>query len=60
MTTVFGVLLIAGVVLAGTVSVFLICDALSACIRAADALERIANALEDDEEMEVSDDEFIR
>ena len=57
MATIFGALFIAVVAIVAFAAMSLIHDALNSCIRAADALERIADALEDDEEMEVSDDE---
>ena len=57
MATFFGVLFIAVVAIGAFAATSLIYDVLNLCIRAADALERIADALEDDEETEVSDDE---
>ena len=57
MATIFGVLFIAAVVFVVFVGVSLICDALNSCIRAADALERIADALEADEETGGADNE---
>lgn len=57
MATFFGVLLVAVVAITVFAAASLIYDVLNSCIRAADALERIADALEDDEETEVSDDE---
>ena len=55
MATVLGALFIVLFVLAVFVGVSLLWDALNSCIRAANALERIANALEDDEEAEGSE-----
>lgn len=57
MATFFGVLIVAAFSLVAFAATSLIYDALNSCIRAADVLERIADALEDDEETEVSDDE---
>ncbi len=54
----FGALFIVVVAIVAFSAASLIDDALNSCIRAADALERIADALEDDEETEVSDDEY--
>ena len=50
MAIIFGVLFIAAVVFVVFICVSLIYDALNSCIRVADALERIADALEADEE----------
>lgn len=57
MAIIFGVLFIAAVVLVVFIGVSLIYDALNSCIRAADALDRIANALEADEETGGADNE---
>ena len=58
MATFFGVLFVAVVAIVAFAATALIHDALNSCIRAADALERIADALEDDEDTEISDDEY--
>ena len=52
MATVLGALFIVLVALAAFIGASLLWDALNLCIRVANALERIANALEDDEEAE--------
>ncbi len=57
MAIIFGVLFIAAVVFVVFIGVSLIYDALNSCIRVADALDRIANALEADEETGGADDE---
>ena len=57
MATFFGVLFIAAVALIAFAATSLIYDALNSCIRMADALEWIADALEADEETGGADDE---